>query len=257
MSVFDPMALAPRSGTRLLVVGGCGGIGRALVASALQADLRVAVLDLPKSLAEHAPPPDVWTRPVDATDQRQVDDAVLALRRAWGGIDALVNLAGFTVERVKMHELPVERFDQVVDGGLKTTHLVARAVIPVMKESGGGAIVHTASGLAVRVLHGYGPYSASKAAVIALTKAIAIENAPLIRANAIAPGAVDTEFLSGGTGRAPVADTLDRAAYLKTIPMGRIATPEDVVGPILFLLGDGARFMTGQVLHINGGGLTP
>jgi 3-oxoacyl-[acyl-carrier protein] reductase len=255
--MFDPTTLTPRSGTRLLVVGGCGGIGRALVASALRADLRVAVLDLPKSLALHAPPADVWSRGIDATDRQQVDEAVAALGRAWGGIDALVNLAGFTARPTPVHDLPVERFDEVVDGGLKTTYLVARAMIPVMKASGGGAIVHTASGLAVRVLPGYGPYSASKAAVIALTKAIAIENAPAIRANLIAPGAVDTEFLTGGTGRTPMTETLDRVAYLRTIPMGRIAEPSDVVGPILFLLGEGARFMTGQVLHINGGGLTP
>jgi 3-oxoacyl-[acyl-carrier protein] reductase len=257
MGVFDPATLAPRAGTRLLIVGGCGGIGRALTASALQADLRVAVFDLPGSLAQHGPPPDVWTRPIDATDHQQVDAAVVALARAWGGIDALVNLAGFTIERTAMHELPVDQFDEVVDGGFKTTHRVARAVIPVMKASGGGAIVHTASGLAVRVLPGYGPYAASKAAVIALTKAIAIENAPAIRANLIAPGAVDTEFFTGGTGRSQIARTFDRATYVKSVPMGRIATIEDVVGPILFLLGEGARFMTGQVLHINGGGLTP
>ena len=90
-----------------------------------------------------------------------------------------------------------------------------------------------------------------------LTKSIAVENAPLVRANVVAPGAVDTEFLRGGTGRGEAGPRLDVSAYAKTIPMGRIATPEDVAGPILFLCGPGSAYMTGQVLWINGGALTP
>jgi 3-oxoacyl-[acyl-carrier protein] reductase len=97
--------------------------------------------------------------------------------------------------------------------------------------------------------------------VIALTKAVAIENAPRIRANAVAPAAVDTAFLRGGTGRGGDepgrAEHVDREAYVKAIPLGRIAVAEDVVGPILFLLGDASRFMTGQVLYVNGGAVMP
>lgn len=254
---FDPADLAPRPGTRLAIVGGCGGIGRALVAAALKADLRVAVLDLPASLAAHPAPAGVAAHALDATCEDQVAAAFAALDRAWGGLDALVNLAGFMMMRRPFDQTPAGDWRSIVDGSLETTHVVARAALPLLRRAGGGAIVHTASGLAYRVLPGYAPYSAAKAGVIALTKAIALENAPAIRANVIAPGAVDTEFLSGGTGRAGIATQLDREAYLKTIPLGRLAVANDVVGPILFLLGSGARYMTGQVLMINGGGLMP
>jgi NAD(P)-dependent dehydrogenase (short-subunit alcohol dehydrogenase family) len=104
---------------------------------------------------------------------------------------------------------------------------------------------------------GYGPYSAAKAGLIALTKTLALENAPLVRANAVAPGAVDTAFLSGGTGRAAAPLRLDPTAHAAAIPMRRIATADDVSLPILFLCGPGAAYMTGQVLWINGGGHMP
>jgi 3-oxoacyl-[acyl-carrier protein] reductase len=117
--------------------------------------------------------------------------------------------------------------------------------------------VNVASGLATRVMPGFGPYSASKAALIALTKAVAVENAPAIRANAVAPAAIDTDFLVGGTGRDRTGSHLDRDAYVKLIPMKRLGAPADVVGPILFLLGPASGYMTGQTLYINGGALTP
>jgi NAD(P)-dependent dehydrogenase (short-subunit alcohol dehydrogenase family) len=104
---------------------------------------------------------------------------------------------------------------------------------------------------------GFGPYSASKAALIALTKAVAVENAPAIRANAVAPAAVDTDFLVGGTGRERTDSHLDRESYMKLIPLRRLGLPADVVGPILFLLGPASGYMTGQTLYINGGALTP
>jgi 3-oxoacyl-[acyl-carrier protein] reductase len=90
-----------------------------------------------------------------------------------------------------------------------------------------------------------------------MTKLLAAENAPKVRVNAIAPSAVDTAFLRGGTGRGgddPSGDAhVDLAAYAATIPMRRIGVVEDVVGPVLFLLGPASGYVTGQTLHINGG----
>ena len=127
----------------------------------------------------------------------------------------------------------------------------------MLRANGGGTIVHTASGLANNVRPGFGAYGAAKAGVIALTKALARENGPTIRANCIAPGAVDTEFLKGGTGRPQHDHRMDWATYVKQIPLGRLAEPLDVVGPILFLAGPASRYMSGQTLWINGGALTP
>jgi 3-oxoacyl-[acyl-carrier protein] reductase len=122
-----------------------------------------------------------------------------------------------------------------------------------------GTIVHVSSGLGVYGGATYGPYAAAKGGINALTKTIAREYAPRIRANAVAPSYVDTAFGKGGTGRSNEndAETLNRDSYIRAIPMGRIATPEDLVGPILFLAGPASGYMTGQVLHVNGGSFMP
>ncbi|GAB4165883.1 MAG: hypothetical protein OHK0024_00010 [Thalassobaculales bacterium] len=254
---LDPVRLGPPPGSRLAVVGGCGGIGRAVVRAAVASGLRVAVMDLPFSLAQYPPPDGVERFPVDATDEAAVTAAFGRLEQDWDGLDGLVNLAGFALERRPVDAVTGADWDEVVEGNLRSTYLVAKAALPLLRQAGGGAIVHAASGLASRVMPGFGPYAAAKAGVIALTRAIAVENAPDIRANVVAPGAIDTEFQTGGTGRAAMRGLLDRDSYLRGIPMGRIGQPDDVVGPVLFLLGDASRYMTGQVLWINGGGLTP
>lgn len=256
---IDYARLGPPKGSRILVVGGCGGIGRVLVRAALATDIKVAVFDLPPVLEQHRPPEGVLAIPVDATDEASVTAGFAALDKSWNGLDGLVNLAGFTNKRVPMEEIGPEEFDTIHAGSLRSTYLVARAALPRLRAAGGGAMVHTASGLATRVLKGFAPYAAAKAGVIALTKAIAVENGPAIRANTVAPSATDTEFLLGGTGRAPThgGERHVDMNVVQATPMKRLGQPEDVIGPILFLLGPASRFMTGQVLWINGGGITP
>lgn len=105
----------------------------------------------------------------------------------------------------------------------------------------------------------YGAYSASKSAVIAMTKTLALELAPKLRVNAVAPGLVDTAFLRGGTGRSAedAESIVNLDAYKAITPLDRIAQPADITGPIRFLLGPDSGFMTGQVLWVNGGGYMP
>jgi 3-oxoacyl-[acyl-carrier protein] reductase len=116
-----------------------------------------------------------------------------------------------------------------------------------------------ASSLAVKASPGYGPYASAKAGILALTRMLAAEHSPAIRVNAVAPSAVRTEFITGGTGRTGQDSTplLDLDAYGRTLPLQRVAEADDVVGPILFLLGPGSRYLTGQVLHVNGGLFQP
>jgi len=252
------MQLAPAKGSRVVVAGGCGGIGRELVQALLEAGLSVAIFDLPTSAERHPPPPGVSLFTVDASQAAEVDAAFVALDAAWPeGFDGFVNLVGFAADRVPIDRLPITEWQRVVDGNLGSSYLLNRAAVPRLARRGGGSIVNVASGLATRVLPGFGPYSASKAGLIALTKAVAVENAPAIRANAVAPAAVDTDFLVGGTGRERTESHLDREGYMKMIPMRRLGVPTDVVGPILFLLGPASAYMTGQTLYINGGALTP
>lgn len=252
-----PPALAPAPGSRIAVLGGCGGIGRAVVSACLGAGAEVAVLDLPRSLAAFPPRGRAQAFALDATDEASVAAAFAALDAAWGALDGYVGLAGFMTRRTPVAETAPEAWDELVDGNLRSAFLCARAALPLLLRGRDPSLVLVSSGLATRVAPGYGGYAASKAGLLALAKAIAAENAPRLRANCVAPGAVDTEFLTGGTGRDARRASIDREAYLRTVPMGRLALPADVAGPILFLLGPASCYMTGQVLYVNGGGLTP
>jgi len=260
MPVPDSHALDLQPGRRIAVVGGAGGIGRVLVDHLLARAARVAVLDLATSLARHAPPADVLTVAIDVTDEASVGRAFAVVRTAFGALDGLVNLAGFTRERTAVADTSRAAWSEVIGGNLDGTFLCCRAALPLLLAGEGAAIVNASSGLALKPTPGYGPYSAAKAGVLALTRLLAQENAPQVRVNAVAPSAVDTAFLRGGTGRSGDGGgptRLDLDAYLKSVPLGRIGTPEDVVGPILFLLGPASAYVTGQTLHVNGGLLMP
>jgi NAD(P)-dependent dehydrogenase (short-subunit alcohol dehydrogenase family) len=257
----DTTRLAPATGARIAVVGACGGTGRPLVRACLASGVRVAALDLAASHDRHPPPPGVLSLRLDATHEAEVTRAFAAMEAEWRGLDGLVFLVGYTIVPPRsLDEVTAAQFDDIIAGNLRSAFLVTRAALPLLRQAGGGAIVTIASGLALTGFRGYGPYAAAKAGLVALTKVLALENAPAIRANVVAPGAMPTAFLAGGTGRggddAPPA-AVDPARYVPTIPLGRMAVPDDVVGAILFLLSDASRFITGQTLHVNGGRVMP
>lgn len=105
-----------------------------------------------------------------------------------------------------------------------------------------------------RAVHvGVGPYATAKAGVLNLVRVLATEWAPEIRVNGIAPGVVETPFLTGGTGRPRKSTGLDLNRYVNGVPLGRLGKAQDIAGPVLFLLGDAAAYITGQTLHVNGG----
>ena len=201
LPTVDFSRLGPKPGTRMAVVGGCGGIGRALVTAGLDLGLKVAVLDLPESLANHPPPNECLSIALDATDEESVNTAFASLDETWGGLDIFVNLCGFADAFAPVTDSSLESWTNVNEGNLQTAFLCARAAVPLLKSAGGGTIVNTASGLAYKGMPGTSAYGAAKAGVIALSKSLAQENAPDVRVNVIAPGAVDTAFLRGGTSR--------------------------------------------------------
>ncbi len=265
----DFSRLGPPPGARLAIAGGCGGIGRRLVDIAVDQGLEVAVIDLPESLEPHVLPAGVAAIPYDARDDDGALQAFEEINEMWdGSLHGFVHLPGYMSPPKMIEELTAHEIDEALSINLRSAFLAVQAALPLLRQGAkelesGSAMVFAASGLATLVEKTTGTYSAAKAGIIALTKGLAKENAPSIRANCIAPGAVDTAFLRGGTGRGGDVNTADHAdlagmnnsAMLATIPLGRIAVPDDVVGPILFLLSDKSRFMTGQTLYINGGRL--
>jgi NAD(P)-dependent dehydrogenase (short-subunit alcohol dehydrogenase family) len=245
--------------SRIAVLGGCGGIGRDLVTLAQHRGARIAVLDLQASLDRHPVPEGVLGIAVNATDADSLASAFLQLDTQWGALDGFVNLCGFMHDNQPSANMPTAVWNESIDGNLNSTFLAAQAAMPLLAKGISSSMVHASSGLGQHIRPGFGAYAVAKAGVIALTKTLALENAPNVRVNAVAPSAVDTAFLRGGTGRSEENNDLqmDLDAYVNVIPMKRIATPIDIVEPILFLLGRGSAYMTGQVLWINGGAYMP
>ena len=240
--------------SRIAVLGAGGGIGRVLVDELLSRGHTVVALDLPRSL--DALDGSMTRIPLDVHDDDSMDAAAHLLTTDEEPLHGMVNLIGYTHPVAPLSETPIDLFDDTIAANLRGVFRTTSALLPCMAE--GGSVVLVASGLAQFVRPGFGPYAAAKAGVIAMAKTYALESAPRLRVNVVAPGPVRTAFLTGGTGRGGSGDALvdvDRMA--EAIPMGRIAEPPDVTGPVRFLLGQDSAFMTGQVLWINGGAYMP
>lgn len=232
----------------LSILGGAGGIGRALVDGALARGWKVEVVDLFSVLETWQAPAGVQVTGFDANSTDGLEQALNG-----EAIDGFVNLAGFMGKSQPIADTPSDDWRHLIEGNLTTAHRAAAAVLPRIAE--GGALVNVGSGLGHFARPGYGAYAVAKAGISALTRQLALEQAPRVRVNCVAPSAVDTEFLRGGSHRSSDLDVpnFDTKAYGAANPMGRIALPTDIVGPILFLLSQDAAYVNGQTLHVNGG----
>lgn len=252
------MTNMPPAGTKMVVVGGCGGMGRTLVEAALAAELSVTVLDLARSIDQSPPPAGVATIACDLSDEQSVVAAFERIAATWGSIDCLVNLAGYTGERITVENLSVKEWDEITDCCVRGVFIAARSAIPLLRKGRNASMVLIASTFAHLVsVRGFAPYAAAKAGVVSLGKALATECAPEIRVNVISPGLIQTPFLDGGTGRGPRASNLNPDKYALGVPLRRLGNPEEIAAPILFLASPSASYITGQVLHVNGGVWAP
>ncbi len=243
---------------RVAIVTGAGsGFGEGIARRFAQEGAAVVVNDIDEHGGRHV------AGEIDAQGGRasffEADvsqgDQVMALvehaRAQFGRLDIMVNNAGVAHKNQPMTEVAEAEFDRIFAVNVKAIYHAAKHVVPVFRAQGAGVIVNIASTAAVRPRPGLAWYNASKGAVVTLTKSMALELAPdRIRVNAVNPVAGDTPLLATFLGE----DTPEkRAAFIATVPLGRLSTPADVADAVLFLASDEARFITGVCLDVDGG----
>jgi 3-oxoacyl-[acyl-carrier protein] reductase len=225
------------AGKRAFVTGGGRGIGRATAALLARAGAKVVVGYRDRKPAGLAIQGDLG----DAkTAKRVVTEAVAALGAE--GLDILVvNHGVWPPTDVPLGQMTDEQWETTRRANLDSVVYVCRAAIPNLIPGGTIVLVSSTAGQRGEAFHA--DYAATKGAVISLTKSLAIELAPTITVNCVAPGWVDTEM----------ARPALTSAIPKTIPLGRVASAEDIAGPIVFLCSPLARHITGEILNVNGG----
>jgi NAD(P)-dependent dehydrogenase (short-subunit alcohol dehydrogenase family) len=236
------------SGRAALVTGAAGGIGAAIVAALRGAGAAVAVSDREVTHIEAEA-----RLPGDLLDRSYADELPRAAANALGGLDIVVNNAG-VITRGPVTESSDADWALSVGVNVEAPFRICRAAIPLIAARGGGAIVNVASCWGLRPGPNHALYCMTKAALASLTQCMGMDHAHQgIRINAVCPNEVDTPMLRSGFVKRGFDPNTAVADLGKSVPLGRIARPEDVADVVLFLISDAARYMCGSLVEINGG----
>lgn len=248
------------TGKKVIVTGGASGIGRAVVRLFSEEGASVAIFDrdepggLTLTAEIRSQGGEALFVSLDVSLAHECARAVQKVIDTFGEVDVLVNNAGI-ISRTNAITMSVEEWDRVMAVNVRSVFLFGKFVIPNMIEGGGGSIVNVGSGWGLTGGRNAIAYCASKAAVVNMTRAMAIDHGHQnIRVNCVCPGDTDTSMLRreaselGQDEEAFLADAADR-------PLGRIGSPEEVAQAILFLASDSSSYVTGTTLVVDGGGL--
>ena len=246
------------AGKVIAITGAGSGMGAATARLAATDGAAVVVIDLPTSAGETVAGHIRDTGGTalfiacDVKEDKQVSAAFEQIRSTFGALYGLANIAG-TNRKGHITTLDIDDWDWVIAVNVRGTMLTVKYAVPLLRASGGGAIVNMASVSGLIGSDGYAAYHTSKGAIISLTRSLAEELAPdHIRVTAVAPGWVDTPFTNDALDAAP--DPAELRAHANTLhALGRMARPEEVAQAILWLLTDKASFVTASTLLVDGG----
>jgi 3-oxoacyl-[acyl-carrier protein] reductase len=240
-------------GKTALVTGAGSGIGKCIAETYAREGARVALADIDLAAAQSAARAignNAIALRCDVSKKADFAAAVAETVAAFGALDILVNNAGATHVNKPLLDIDEAEYDRIFAVNVKGVFLGCQAVVPVFRKQGGGVIINIGSTAGLRPRPGLSAYNATKGAVHILTKSLAVELAPdRIRVCAIAPVATETPLLPSFLG--PAAG--QREKFIATVPLGRLAQPEDIANAALFLASADAEFVTGNIVEVDGG----
>ena len=239
--MFDP--LFSLAGKRTLITGGAGSIGTLIAKSFAERGAIVTIQDLDKTRIDDVKS-SVSTKNENVYAIAVVDKA----NQLMGGLDIVINTAGIN-RRKPISEVTPEDFDAIVSVNMKAIYFISQAAHPIMKAAGGGTIVNMSSLSARYSYNTISVYAATKAAVSSITRSTAREWAKdKIRVNCIEPSVIKTDFTKTLWGEPHRSKWFD-----ETTPIGRLSTPNEIIGTVIFLATDASSYITGQSVVIDGG----
>jgi len=238
-------------GKTAIITGAASGFGAGIAGAFRAAGASVMIADIDGTAAQAEAQKGGLAHQVDVADAESVAAMVKAALAAWGHVDILVNNAGITHPPAPLETISESDFDRIFAVNCKSVYLSARSLVPAMKQRQAGVILNIASTAGVSPRPNLNWYNASKGWMNTATRTMAVELAPFgIRVNALNPVAGETPLLKSFLGE----DTPERrAAFLRTIPLGRFSTPADIGQAALFLCADTASMLTGVCLPVDGG----
>jgi 3-oxoacyl-[acyl-carrier protein] reductase len=235
-----------------VVTGGGSGFGAAICRRFVEEGAKVVVVDCRRDGGEAiARETGAIFVEADVASEADARRMIATAVERFGRLDILVNNAGAPQAPTPVTDIDERDFDRLMAVNAKAIALAAKHAVPILRRQGGGVILNTVSVAAIRPRPNLAAYNASKGAALVLSKSLAIELAPdRIRVNAVCPGPGDTPMLATFVGGESEAH---RAAFLQSIPLGRLCAPGDVAGTMVFLASDEASFITGAVIEVDGG----
>jgi meso-butanediol dehydrogenase/(S,S)-butanediol dehydrogenase/diacetyl reductase len=244
------------AGKVALITGGAGGIGVATARRFVAEGARVALLDRDRQAvgaAAAALGADVAADAADIRDGAEVAAAVAEVVARFGRLDVLVNNAAARAY-APLAEASEESWDAILSVNVVGANNVLRAALPHLRAAGRGAVVNVSSAFALIGRRGMGQYDATKAALVAMTRVLAAEEAPSgVRVNAVCPGSILTPYTQGRAAARGMTEAELEATGAAPCLLKRWGTPDEVANPILWLASDEASFITGAVLAVDGG----
>lgn len=251
----DPLQMFSIEGKVIVVTGSATGIGRVVAEAMVQLGARVMAADVNPEVSRAFGAPNDQARAgaviADVSKAQDAERIVGAALDQFGALDVLVNCAGISVLADAVDVLEAD-WERILAVNLTGTFLCCRAAARHMRNHDGGSIINFTSQVAEVALPTRSAYIASKGGVRALTKALALEFAPYgIRVNAIAPGPIEVDRT-----RSNLHDPKYQHLFMSRMLLGRLGTPQDIVGPAVFLASRASSFMTGSTVLVDGGYLT-